>query len=40
MIQQKLEPSERIELLNQTAIQQMHLLTDENAIKKLESGKS
>lgn len=40
LVQQKLEPSERIKLLNQTAIQQMRLLTDDNSIKKLEGGKS
>lgn len=40
LIQQKLESSERIGLLNQTAIQQMRLLTDDNSIKQLEGGKS
>ena len=38
LVQQKLEVSERLGLLNQTAIQQMHLLVDDNNIKKLEGG--
>jgi len=36
LIQQEMEPSERLGLLNQTAIQQMRLLTKDNNIKKLE----
>ena len=36
LVQQKLAAPERLCLLNQTAIQQMHLLTDDNNIKKLE----
>ncbi len=38
LIQQNLPPSERLKLLNQTAIQQMRLLTDSNHTKKLEGG--
>lgn len=38
LIKQELEAPERLGLLNQTAIQQMRLLTDDNNIKKLEAG--
>jgi hypothetical protein len=38
LIHRELPPSERLGLLNQTAIQQMRLLTDDNNIKKLEGG--
>lgn len=38
LIRQKLEPSTRLKLLNQTAIQQMRLLTENNHIKKLDAG--
>lgn len=38
LIQQQLEASERVTLLNQTAIQQMRLLTQNGQIKKLEGG--
>ncbi|PHS15670.1 MAG: DNA-binding protein [Kangiella sp.] len=40
LVKQKLEASERLGLLNQTAIQQMHLLVDDNSIKKLEGGET
>ena len=36
LIQQDLPQGERLKLLNQTAIQQMRLLTEDNRIKKLE----
>ena len=36
LIQQELQQSERIKLLNQTAIQQMRLLTDDRGVKKLQ----
>lgn len=39
-IQQALPQSQRLELLNNTAIQQMHLLTDDRSINKLEGGKT
>lgn len=39
-IQQALPQAERLILLNNTAIQQMQLLTKENSIKKLEEGKT
>ncbi len=39
LIQQNLPQSERIRLLNQTAIQQMRLLTDDRGIQKLQRGK-
>jgi hypothetical protein len=38
LIHRELPSSERLGLLNQTAIQQMRLLTDDNNIKKLEGG--
>ncbi len=38
LIQQDLPQGERLKLLNQTAIQQMRLLTEDNRIKKLEEG--
>lgn len=38
LIGQKITTSERLVLLNQTAIQQMRLLTESNHIKKLEGG--
>jgi len=38
LIGQKLPATERLKLLNQSAIQQMHLLTNNRAIKKLEGG--
>jgi hypothetical protein len=40
LIGQKIEPSQRLILVNQTAIQQMRLLTQNNHSKKLEGGKS
>ena len=40
LIQQSLPPSERLKLLNGTAIQQMRLLTENRNIKKLESGEA
>ena len=40
LITHALMQSERIKLLNQTAIQQMRLLTEDNSIKKLEGGKA
>jgi len=39
LIQQNLPQSERIRLLNQTAIQQMRLLTDDRGIQKLQRSK-
>ena len=39
-IQQTLPQAERLIILNNTAIQQMHLLTEDNSIKKLEEGKA
>jgi hypothetical protein len=39
-IQQALPQAERLILLNNTAIQQMHLLTEDNRLKKLEEGKA
>jgi len=39
-IQQALPQAERLIILNNTAIQQMHLLTEDNSIKKLEEGKA
>ena len=39
-IQQSLPQAERLRLLNNTAIQQMRLLTEDSSIKKLEGGKS
>ena len=38
LIQQDLPQGKRLKLLNQTAIQQMRLLTEENRIKKLKEG--
>jgi hypothetical protein len=38
-IQQELAQEERLRLLNNTAIQQMRLLTEDNSIKKLQGGK-
>jgi hypothetical protein len=38
-IQQALPQSQRLQLLNNTAIQQMHLLTDDRSIKQLQGGK-
>jgi len=38
LIQQALAQNERLTLLNQTAIQQMRLLTQDSSIKKLEGG--
>ncbi|NCC49729.1 MAG: KilA-N domain-containing protein [Spartobacteria bacterium] len=38
LIQQQLDAPERMRLLNQTAIQQMRLLTENNHIKKLDGG--
>jgi len=40
LIQQQLEPAERLKLLNQTAIQQMRLLIQNKSIKKLETGEA
>ncbi len=40
LIQQSLAQSERLALLNNTAIQQMRLLTEERSIKKLEGGEA
>jgi len=40
LVQQKLPPVERLRLLNNTAIQQMRLLTTDIGIKKLEGGKN
>lgn len=40
LIQQSLPPSERLKLLNGTAIQQMRLLTENRNIKKLEGGEA
>jgi len=40
LIQQDLPQGERLKLLNQTAIQQMRLLTEDNRIKKLEGGEA
>ena len=40
LIQQDLPQPERLKLLNKTAIQQMCLLTDDRAIKKLEGGEA
>jgi len=40
LIQQSLPPSERLKLLNHTAIQQMRLLTENGNIKKLEGGEA
>jgi len=40
LIQQSLTQSERIRLLNQTAIQQMRLLTEDRGIQKLQRGKA
>lgn len=40
LIQQELPPAERLRVLNQTAIQQMRLLTDDRSIKKLEGGEA
>lgn len=40
LIQQNLPQSERIRLLNLTAIQQMRLLTDDRGVQKLQRGKS
>ena len=39
-IQQALPQAERLIILNNTAIQQMHLLTEDNSIKKLKEGKA
>jgi hypothetical protein len=39
LIQQELQQSERLRLLNNTAIQQMRLLTEDAGIKKLEGEK-
>ena len=39
LIQQNLPQAERLKLLNNTAIQQMRLLTQDNRIKKLEGEK-
>jgi hypothetical protein len=39
-IQQKLAQEERLRLLNNTAIQQMRLLTEDNSIKTLNEGKA
>ena len=39
-IQQTLPQAERLIILNNTAIQQMHLLTEDNSLKKLEEGKA
>lgn len=40
LIQQELLQAERLKLLNQTAIQQMRLLTEDHRIKKLGEGKA
>ena len=40
LIQQSLAQSERLAMLNNTAIQQMRLLTEERSIKKLERGEA
>lgn len=40
LIQRKLKSPERLSILNQTAIQQMRLLTESNAVKKLDAGTS
>lgn len=40
LIQQKLPQAERLRLLNNTAIQQMRLLTNDSRIEKLEEGKA
>ena len=39
LIQQELDQKERLKLLNNTAIQQMRLLTEDSSIKKLEGSK-
>ena len=39
LVQQNLPQAERLKLLNNTAIQQMRLLTQDNRIKKLEGEK-
>ncbi|MDC9720222.1 MAG: KilA-N domain-containing protein [Gammaproteobacteria bacterium] len=39
LVQQTLEQSQRLALLNQTAIQQMRLLTDDSGIKQLQGAK-
>ncbi len=40
LIQQELHQKERLKLLNNTAIQQMRLLTEDSSIKKLEGSKA
>jgi hypothetical protein len=40
LIQQSIEPSERLRILNQTAIQQMRLLLADTSLRKLEGKKS
>jgi len=39
-IKQQLPPAERIQILNQTAIQQMRLLIEDSSIKKLQGGEA
>ena len=36
---QKIQKADRLKLLNNTAIQQMRLLTEDNRVKKLEGNK-